>query len=146
MAPGLGFLGRRLGGKGKDATRKAEARDGSVTAAGKGKGLGQSPTEVNDSVHSLTGMNGPSTSGLKPSPPPSPTSILPDVNFLDLNGAECKGSEPSISCPEDEPTLTPDDPDWRWHEPAGEVDPKDAATPDRLVRLCSLLTLYGSEP
>ena len=67
------------------------------------------------------------------SPPPSPTSILPEVNFLDLSGSgsDGKGSEPSSTCPDEEHTLTPDDPEWAWHEIPAEVDPKDAATPDK---------------
>ena len=85
---------------------------------------------VNDSVHSLHNMDGGLLRKQSPSPQ-SPTSTLQEVSFLDLGAGEEKSSEATCSVPDDEHTLTPDDPDWAWHEPASEVDPKDAATPDR---------------
>ncbi len=134
MVPGLGFIGRRLGGGKKnraDATAQTDTPNGVLMINGK-KGLSEAPSGVNDSVHSLHAIDREAPSVRpKPSPPPSPTSTLPEVNFLDLNGSDSKSSEASMAGPDDDPTLTVDDPEWQWHEPASEVDPKDAATPDR---------------
>lgn len=139
MVPGLGFIGRRLGGGKKtraDATAQSDAPEG-VLMVNSAKGLNKAPTGIYDSVHSLHTMDREEPSVRpKPSPPPSPTSTLPDVSFLDLNGSDSKSSEPSSMHPDEEPTMTPDDPEWQWHEPALEVDPKDAATPDRFVHDC----------
>lgn len=131
MVPGLGFIGRRLGKRGKQSKEAPESYDRDPSVPGVKQSLSKAPAGVYDSVHSLNYMDTAAVSASKPSPPPSPTSILPEVNFLDLNGSDSKSSEPSVSTPDDEPTLTADDPEWQWHEPATEVDPKDAATPDR---------------
>ncbi|KAK9903477.1 hypothetical protein WJX75_006549 [Coccomyxa subellipsoidea] len=150
MVPGLGFIGRRLGGGKKtraDATAQSDVPEGMIML-GDEKGFAREPQGAHDSVHSLHTMEKEAPSvRAKPSPPPSPTSTLPDVAFLDLNGTDSKSSEASISGPDDEPTLTADDREWQWHEPASEVDPKDAATPDRWVkRNRHLIRLTGRHP
>ncbi len=140
MVPGLGFIGRRLGGGRKnraDATAQSEPPEGVLVEQ---KALSKEPHGIYDSVHSLHTMEREAPSVRpKPSPPPSPTSTLPEVNFLDLNGSDSKSSEASFSGPDDEASLTADDAEWQWHEPASEVDPKDAATPDRFVTESDLL-------
>ena len=144
MVPGLGFIGRRLGGGKKtraDATAQSDVPEGMIML-GDEKGFAREPQGAHDSVHSLHTMEKEAPSvRAKPSPPPSPTSTLPDVAFLDLNGTDSKSSEASISGPDDEPTLTADDREWQWHEPASEVDPKDAATPERSVEISSIQQL-----
>lgn len=132
MAPGVGFIGRRLNG-GQKAAPSAQSSGDLVTAESseeQKRSLSHASAGVNDSVHSLHNMDRDSFRKQPPSPP-SPTSTLQEVNFLDLGGSEEKSGEATCSVPDDEHTLTPDDPDWAWHEPALEVDPKDAATPDR---------------
>lgn len=134
MVPGLGlFRKRNKGPKGGSAEAFAVSQDGVLQVSEPGrKSLSKAPAGINDSVHSLHNMDHPSPSNIaKKSPPPSPTSILPEVNFLDLSGSDGKASEPSSASPDEEHTITPDDAEWAWHELPSEVDPKDAATPDR---------------
>ena len=132
MAPGVGFIGRRLNGGQKAAPSAQSSGElaSAVPSEEQKRSLSHASAGVNDSVHSLHDMDRDSFRKQSPSPS-SPTSTLQEVNFLDLGASEDKSSEATCSVPDDEHTLTPDDPDWAWHEPASEVDPKDAATPDR---------------
>ena len=44
----------------------------------------------------------------------------------------------------EEPTLEPQTVDWQTHEPVTDIDPRDAATPDRWVpRHPDLIRLTG---
>lgn len=133
--PGLGLFrkGRRAP---KDSSFEAVApdQDGVVQVAHEERRSLSQAAGVNDSVHSLHNMDTqspPQIAKKSPPAPPSPTSILPNVDFLDLSGSDGKGSEPSTVSPDEQHSLTQDDSEWVWHEPASEVDPKDAATPDK---------------
>lgn len=136
--PGLGLF-RKRNKASPDSTFEpvAASKAGVLQVSEPGRrSLSEAPANINDSVHSLHGMDtGQPANIAKRSPPPSPTSILPEVNFLDLSGSgsgsDGKGSEPSSTSPDEEHTITPDDPEWSWHELPSEVDPKDAATPDK---------------
>ena len=136
--PGLGLFRKRNKASPESTFEPvAASKAGVLQVAEPGRrSLSEAPAGVNDSVHSLHSMDtGKPASIAKRSPPPSPTSILPEVNFLDLSGSgsgsDGKGSEPSSTSPDEEHTITPDDQEWSWHELPSEVDPKDAATPDK---------------
>ena len=134
--PGLGLFRKRSKASPESTFEPvAASKAGVLQVAEPGRrSLSEAPAGINDSVHSLHSMDtGKPASIAKRSPPPSPTSILPEVNFLDLSGSgsDGKGSEPSSTSPDEEHTITPDDQEWSWHELPSEVDPKDAATPDK---------------
>ena len=138
MVPGLGlFRKRSKGAKGSKSEAVAPAQEGVLQVPdAKGSLRREAPAGINDSVHSLHNLDTESRSDIpkkSPPAPPSPTSILPNVDFLELSGSgsDGKGSEPSSISPDEQHSLTADDPEWAWHEPPSEVDPKDAATPDR---------------
>ena len=144
MVPSLGLFRKRSKGvKVSKSEAVAPAQEGVLQVPdAKGTLRREAPAGINDSVHSLHNLDTDSRSDIakkSPPAPPSPTSILPNVDFLELSGSasDGKGSEPSSISPDEQHTLTADDPEWAWHEPPSEVDPKDAATPDRLVLICN---------
>jgi hypothetical protein len=132
MVLGVGFIGRRLrGGQRKQADGQAESSSERADSDEQGRALSHAQAGINDSVHSLHGMDRESFKKPSPPAPPSPTSTLQEVSFLDLGNGDEKASEEAVLSPEDEHSLTRDDPEWPLHEIPAEVDPKDAATPDR---------------
>ena len=136
MVPGLDlFRKRNKAGKGSPVEAVGASPDGVLQVTDpKRRSLSEAPAGIDDSAHNLHNMDAEVPSSIaKKSPPPSPTSTLPEVNFLDLSGSgsDGKGSERSSTSPDEEHTLTLDDPEWVWHEIPAEVDPKDAATPDK---------------
>ena len=137
MVLGVGFIGRRLRGgqrKQADGQNESSSERGSEE---QGRALSHAQAGINDSVHSLHGMD--SLKKSSPPLPPSPTSTLQEVSFLDLGNGDEKGSEEAVLSPGDEHSLTRDDPEWPLHEIPTEVDPKDAATPDRCELDCTVM-------
>ena len=140
MVLGVGFIGRRLrGGPKQQADGQSESSGSGELREEQARALSHGQAGVNDSVHSLHGMDRPSFKKSSPPVPHSPTSTLQEVSFLDLSSGDEKSLEAAEFSPDDQHTLTRDDAEWPWHEPATEVDPKDAATPDRYVALHGIL-------
>ena len=140
MVAGVGFIGRRLkGGPKQPADGQSESSGSGELREEQARALSHGQAGINDSVHSLHGMDRNSFSKTSPPRPHSPTSTLQEFSFLDLSSGDDKSVEAAVLSPDDQHTLTRDDSEWPWHEPATEVDPKDAATPDRSVALLVLM-------